>query len=74
MVLPAWLEAGLPRLSGHVTASDVEAELRRIGHELKPLAIVVINTRAGTRYGQDDYVNSAAAWVAKPRCTCWSAT
>lgn len=41
-----------------VTAGDVESELRRIGHELKPLEIVVINTRAGTRYGQDDYVNS----------------
>lgn len=41
-----------------VTANDVEAELKRIGHELKPLEIVVINTRAGARYGHDDYVNS----------------
>lgn len=41
-----------------VTAEDVEAELRRIGHELKPLEIVVINTRAGERYGSNDYVNS----------------
>jgi len=41
-----------------VTAKDVEAELKRIGHELKPLEIVVINTRAGSRYGQPDYVNS----------------
>jgi kynurenine formamidase len=41
-----------------VSAADVEAELKRIGHALKPLEIVVINTRAGERYGQDDYVNS----------------
>lgn len=40
------------------TAADVEAELERIGHELRPLEIVVVNTRAGTRYGQDDYVVS----------------
>jgi kynurenine formamidase len=39
-----------------VTAADVEAELARIGHELKPLEIVVVNTRAGSRYGQADYV------------------
>jgi kynurenine formamidase len=41
-----------------VTTNDVEAELRRIHHELKPLEIVVVNTRAGARYGKDDYVNS----------------
>jgi kynurenine formamidase len=41
-----------------VTAKDVEAELKRIGHELKPLEIVVVNTRAGSRYGYDDYVNT----------------
>lgn len=41
-----------------VTAADVEAELARIGHALKPLEIVVINTRAGKRYGQPDYVSS----------------
>ncbi|MDQ4061126.1 MAG: cyclase family protein [Pseudomonadota bacterium] len=38
------------------SAADVEAELARIGHELKPLEIVVVNTRAGSHYGQDDYV------------------
>jgi kynurenine formamidase len=44
---------------GHVvTAADVEAELKRIGHELKPLEIVVVNTRAGSRYGQPDYVSA----------------
>jgi kynurenine formamidase len=41
-----------------VTASDVEAELKRIKHTLKPLEIVVVNTRAGSRYGHDDYVSA----------------
>ena len=41
-----------------VTAGDVEAELTRIGHTLSPLEIVVVNTRAGKRYGQPDYVAS----------------
>ncbi len=40
------------------TAADVEAELTRIGHKLKPLDIVVVNTRAGSMYGQDAYVDS----------------
>ncbi len=39
-----------------VTAADVAAELARIGHELKPLEIVVVNTAAGVRYGEPDYV------------------
>lgn len=39
-----------------VTAQDVENELKRIGHELKPLDIVLVNTAAGVRYGEDDYV------------------
>jgi kynurenine formamidase len=41
-----------------VTADDVEAELERIGHTLKPLEIVLVNTRAGSRYGHDDYVSA----------------
>jgi kynurenine formamidase len=41
-----------------VTPGDVEAELRRIGHTLRPLEIVLVNTAAGTRYGQDDFVDS----------------
>ena len=41
-----------------VTAAEVEAELARIGHALNPLDIVVVNTRAGSRYGQNDYVAS----------------
>ncbi len=40
------------------TAADVEAELKRVGHELAPLDIVVVNTSAGERYGHDDYVSS----------------
>ena len=43
-----------------VTAQDVEAELKRIGHTLRPLEIVVVNTRAGSAYGQRDYVSAGA--------------
>jgi len=43
---------------GHVVnAQEVEDELRRIGHVLKPLDIVLVNTAAGARYGEADYVN-----------------
>jgi len=41
-----------------VTAGDVQAELARIAQTLSPLDIVVVNTRAGSRYGQDDYVSA----------------
>ncbi|MDH2235964.1 cyclase family protein [Pigmentiphaga sp. GD03639] len=41
-----------------VTAADVEAELARIGHTLRPLEIVLVNTRAGSRYGHPDYVET----------------
>jgi kynurenine formamidase len=48
---------GLP--DGYVaTAADVQAELERIGHRLSPLEIVVVNTRAGSRYGERDYVTA----------------
>src|SRR5690554_6562165 len=40
-----------------VTARDIEDELKRIGHELQPLEIVVVNTAAGAAYGQPDYLN-----------------
>ena len=40
-----------------VTAKDVEAELKRIGHTLSPLDIVLVNTRAGSRYGFSDYID-----------------
>lgn len=39
-----------------VTAADVIDELARIGHELRPLEIVLVNTSAGTHYGQPGYV------------------
>ena len=39
-----------------VQPSDVEAELKRIGHDLRPLDIVVVNTSAGDHYGQPDYL------------------
>lgn len=41
-----------------VTAEDVERELHRIGHTLRPLDIVLVNTRAGVRYGFDDYLKA----------------
>jgi len=54
---------------GHVaTPKDVENELKRIGHTLSPLEIVVVNTSAGAKYGRPDYVNSAAAWDMRQRC------
>jgi len=40
------------------TAGDVEAELERIGHELRPLDIVLVSTAAGARYGEPDYLAS----------------
>ena len=40
------------------TAADVEAELSRIGHSLSPLEIVLVNTSAGAKFGQPDYVAS----------------
>lgn len=40
------------------TADDVARELERIGHELQPLDIVLVNTRAGSRYGHDDFVSA----------------
>src|SRR5262245_41698741 len=36
-----------------VQAADVEAELKRIGHQLRPLDIVLVNTGAAERYGKD---------------------
>ncbi len=39
-----------------VTPSDIQSELDRIGHQLRPLEIVVANTAAGKRYGEADYL------------------
>lgn len=41
-----------------VTPSDVERELDRIAHTLAPLEIVVVNTRAGQRYGEPDFLDA----------------
>ena len=41
-----------------VKGSDIQAELERIQHTLKPLEIVLVNTRAGSRYGYDDYITT----------------
>ncbi len=42
---------------GHVvSAAEVEAELKRIGHTLQPYDIVLVNTRAGSCVGKDDYM------------------
>ena len=38
--------------------ADMEVELARIDHQLSPLEIVVINTRAGLLYGSEGYVDA----------------
>ena len=44
---------------GHVVQPhEIEGELARIGHRLSPLEIVVVNTAAGARYGQDDFIDT----------------
>lgn len=44
---------------GHVvTARQVEQELVRIGHMLRPLDIVLVNTRAGSLFGQPGYLDA----------------
>ena len=44
---------------GHVvTPAEVEAELNRIDHTLRPLEIVLVNTAAGARYGEPDFIDS----------------
>jgi kynurenine formamidase len=45
-----------------VQPADIDAELARIGHVLQPLEIVVANTRAGARYGQEDYIHSGCGF------------
>jgi kynurenine formamidase len=41
-----------------VTPRDIQDELVRVGHDLAPLEIVLVNTRAGSRYGQADYLET----------------
>ena len=41
-----------------VSATEVEAELTRIGHALRPLDIVLINTAAGALHGRSGYLDA----------------
>jgi kynurenine formamidase len=41
-----------------VQPRDIEDELERIGHRLKPLEIVVVNTRAGGAFGTPSYIHA----------------
>ena len=44
---------------GHVvSAAEVETELKRIGHELKPFDIVLVNTRASSCIGTEEYLTA----------------
>jgi kynurenine formamidase len=45
-----------------VTPDEIDAELERIGHALAPLEIVVCATRAGERYGHEDYIHSGCGF------------
>jgi len=48
-------------LDGHVvTAQEVEDELARIGHDLQPFDIVLVNTRASECYGTPEYLTAGA--------------
>ena len=55
-----------------VQASDVEAELARIKHLLRPFESVLINTRAGSRFCNDEYVTSGCGTGMRPPCICWN--
>ena len=41
-----------------IGAAEIEEELARIEHELQPLDIVLVNTRAGSVFGEPGYVDS----------------
>lgn len=48
---------------GHlVTPGEIRSELSRIGHELSAGQIVLANTRAGSRYGEADYVDAGCGF------------
>ena len=51
------------RPDGHlVMAFEVEEAVRSIGHELRPLDIVLMNTGAGAAYGTPQYINSGCGF------------
>ncbi len=55
---------------GHVVMPDeIDRELARIGHVLKPFDIVLVNTGAGARFGQADYVDSGCGMAGPRPCT-----
>lgn len=60
MVFPGRCKTGLRHLpDGHVVSGEeVEQELARIGHTLQPLDVVVVNTRAGSLFGQPGYLEA----------------
>ena len=72
-----WRQARLPAFrDGHVLApGDIDAELERIGHDLRPLDIVLVNTIiAGAHYGAPDYLAKGCGMGReKPRCTSCAA-
>ena len=48
---------------GHVvTPEQIDSELERVGHVLAPGEIVVCATRAGERYGRDDYIHAGCGF------------
>ena len=48
----------LDKADGYVcTADDMKRALDRIGYQLKPLDIVLVNTTAGKAYGQPDFID-----------------
>ena len=54
--------------NGYVaTAADVEAELKRIGHTLTPLEIVVVNTAAVNATASPIFSTRVAAWATRRR-------
>ena len=55
------------------TAKDVEAELKRIGHTLSPLEIVVVNTAPAPNTANKTSSIPAAAWGTRRRCICSNA-
>ncbi len=49
--------------SGHVvSAAEVQAALKNIGHVLRPLEIVLMNTSAGDAYGSPAYLGSGCGF------------
>lgn len=51
---------------GHiVSAAEIDAELARIGHELQPFDIVLMNTSAAAHYGKPDFFNRGCGFGAE---------